>query len=297
MSDYSLWKQGRDASGQIVSMERHTCPGSATPIGVLDLPFRALEAIAELGKWYEQHQMRKLQEAQFAERRHRWMRDILNQWAEEHRDRHSIRIDVTQAVGDESHKLFNDLVENKRADVPQTLLVYSARMADLFDEATAFFGKTINVVKKSGGEHVATYVVPDESGRRARKFKDKLFYRSRGGFYAFMERVKEDMEENPWSTILAGPTSNIIGGELTRKKLRRVAFTAKNYMELVRLRFAAYNLVEVTKEFRKTMETRDEMEHVFARNHNDRIQIASVDESQTVSPPTGSVRTIDLTTS
>ena len=296
MSDYSLWKQGRDASGKIVSMEPHTCPGNAAPLGVLELPFRALEVIAELGQWYEQHQMRKLQEAQFAERRHRWMRNILSQWAEEHRNRHSIRIDVTQAVGDESHKMFNDLVENKRADVPQTLLVYSARMADLFDEATAFFGKTINVVKKSGEEHVATYPVPDASGRRARKFKDKLFYRSRGGFNAFMERVKENVEENPWLTALVGWAGPIISGEMTRKKLRRVAYTAKNYMELVRLRFAAYNLVEVTKEFRKTMETRDVMEHVFARKHNDHIQIASVDDSQTASPP-GGVRTIDLTTS
>jgi hypothetical protein len=268
MCDYSLWKQGRDASGQIVSMERHTCPGSATPIGVLDLPFRALEAIAELGKWYEKHQMRKLQEAQFAERRHQWMRDILNQWAEEHRDRHSIRIDVTQAVADESRKLFNALVENPRADVPQTLLVYSDRMADLFDEATAFFGKTLDIVQTSSNQGSKGYDLPKPSETRAKQFKDRLFARSRG--------------------------LRITGSS---KKQRRVAWKSKNYKQLVRLRFAAYNLVNVTKDFRKTMEKRDEMEHVFARNHNDRIQIASVDESQTVSPPTGGVRTIDLTTS
>lgn len=141
MIAHSLWEQGRDlSSGQIVSMTPFNLPGGSGALGSIPLgggPIGAvgmtLSAVAQFGIYCELRRMNLLKEAEFEERRHGWIDDISTQWLQEHSTGPGITRDVTEAVSIECLKMWDKVCENKKTDVPQSVLLRISRMADFLD--------------------------------------------------------------------------------------------------------------------------------------------------------------------
>jgi hypothetical protein len=137
MNVYSLWEQGRDlASGQYVSMIPldFVSQGGATPVAAFSAPMQALSVVAQFGMYYELHRMRRLQEAQFEERRLGWLDSILDQWIEEHRQQPGLQYQVTHRIAAEVSTLIEKLGENTLVDIPQVLLLKLDRVTDFLQE-------------------------------------------------------------------------------------------------------------------------------------------------------------------
>lgn len=115
------------------------------------MPTQALSAIAQFGIFYELHQLRRLQEAQFEERRLGWLDAILNQWIDEHREACGIRFAVTDRVAIELNKLTEKLTENPKMDIPQVLVMKLDRVADFLQENYRLQAQVLNLLVETSG--------------------------------------------------------------------------------------------------------------------------------------------------
>lgn len=146
MVEYSLWQQGRDlTTGRYASMARHVCPTSASSyLGMIDVGLEIFQTVAVFGIWYELHKKNVIDSAQFEERRHAWLNDILNQWIAEHQHTPGIKVDTTQHLLRETYKILDKLIEEKKFDIPQVLLLKCSRIAEYFDELSLMWASILN---------------------------------------------------------------------------------------------------------------------------------------------------------
>jgi hypothetical protein len=83
----SLFEIGRRDDGTQLPWIPHTCPtGDCSFLGVASIGLQAISTAAQVGIWWELHDMKNLSKAQFEERRIGWLDDIANQWINEHRN-------------------------------------------------------------------------------------------------------------------------------------------------------------------------------------------------------------------
>jgi hypothetical protein len=156
MNAYSYWEKGRDiASGQIVSMKPIDIASHRGSIGGVELQTAgmALSAIAQFGMYLEMRKMNRLHEAQFEERRHGWIQDIVTQWIEEHRSIHGIQRDITQAVVTECEKMWQSVCDNEKVDVPQTILLKISRLTEFIEWNYAVLASANNSLVESSSSN------------------------------------------------------------------------------------------------------------------------------------------------
>lgn len=284
--DYSLWKQGRDGSGQIVSMTPHSCPGTGTSLGGLDLPLKALNVIAKFGIWYEKHQMRKLSEAAFEERRHKWLNSILQQWIDEHRERPGIQIDVTKAVATEAEKLFEKLAEQDRMDLPQILLLKADRLSEYFDQVATFWADVLeNLVEKSNS-HEDWVWEAESSDSAARSLTEQMNDNaSRGLKEVAMGAFGIGMFIVPGGAILAGAFGGgalgaLFDEEMNRWELKKRAECGQEYPQLLRLIIAAEQLADVATLYTWFMQGQNHMQEadLFAAEQKGQLELVLAKE-------------------
>lgn len=258
--DYSLWKQGRDASGHIVSMTPHECPGEPLSVGPLATSLKALNTIARFGIWYEKHQMRQLHEAAFEERRHAWLNDILQQWIDEHITRSGIRIDVTRSVAKETRNLFEALVETKRMDVPQSLLLRCQRMSDYFDDVALFWANVTERLVDRSASHADWIWDAQSSDTTTQAVTNQMLERSEFGLSRIaIGAAGLGVFMIPGAGLIAGAfgggtIGTLIGEEMDRRELRKQAECAEQYPEILRLLIASEQLADVAQVYTWFME-------------------------------------------
>ena len=116
-------------------MQEVDLSSTASPLGSVNLgqASAALSSIAQFGIYLEMRKMNLLREAEFEERRHRWIAEITNQWIEEHSDTNGILADVTESVSKECWAMWKQVWENEKVDVPQSLLLRLKRLSEFLD--------------------------------------------------------------------------------------------------------------------------------------------------------------------
>lgn len=141
----SLWEQGKDlGSGRIAWMRPlNQSLRGANLIGPVGLALEALETAAQFAMWFELHQMRRLMEANFEERRHAWLNNIFDQWIEEHQNGDGIRRDISNAMTAEASAFVQAVAENARISIPQQILLKATRIADYLDSVYTLHAKTL----------------------------------------------------------------------------------------------------------------------------------------------------------
>ena len=158
---FSLWQQGRDpGSGRITSMTPHTCStDESLYLGTISIGLQALEVIGTFGIWYELHKKNVIDSAQFEERRHAWLNNMLNQWIAEHQHTPGIKVDTTEHLIKEAEKILVKLTEEEKFDIPQVLLLKCSRIAEYFDELSLMWASILNnIVVESKSDRA--WIVP-----------------------------------------------------------------------------------------------------------------------------------------
>jgi hypothetical protein len=173
---FSLWQQGRDpGSGRITSMTPHTCStDESLYLGTISIGLQALEVIGTFGIWYELHKKNVIDSAQFEERRHAWLNDVLDQWIAEHQHTPCIKVDTTKHLIKETDKILDKLKEEEKFDVPQVLLLKCSRIAEYFDELSLMWASILNnIVVESKSDRA--WIVPfKESDAQVKEWISKL---------------------------------------------------------------------------------------------------------------------------
>ena len=190
--------------------------------------------------------MRQLSEAQFEERRHQWLNDILEQWISEHRGQPGLSLDVTQSMIAEGDKLLDKLLEQERMDVPQALLLKVARIADFFDRFnetwTAIHARAI---EQSGSN--AEWRLPAQSSKQA---ADVFIASAReagsgglGNFFVGALGAVVMLVPVVGPTVGGGMMGGAVGSEIDRRALAKRAKRLAEFPQLLRLRIAASQAV------------------------------------------------------
>lgn len=178
MNTYSFWEMGRNVgTGRIASMNPIEPTAAASELGSFSLGSAslALSAISQFGMYLEVRKLGVLRAAEFEERRHNWLIDITDQWIEEHRDTHGILRDVSAAVVKECEKMWEQVCDNQKVDVPQTLLLRLKRMAEFLDWNYKVAAHANNRIVEATGSDEEWFLDPDLSSETvARLLLDEL---------------------------------------------------------------------------------------------------------------------------
>lgn len=154
---YTLWERGTDvATGKIVSMTpippeqvaSHSLSAASLPIAAGSL---ALSAVAQFGQYLEQRKANEIRAAEFEERRHDWLGGLLDEWVAEHTDSFGIQQDITEALALECEKLLEQLLDKKKMDMPQLLLLRVERVSRFLEANFRLLARAKNeLVSQSG---------------------------------------------------------------------------------------------------------------------------------------------------
>ncbi len=95
---------------------------SSTTLGYLSVATDVINAVARLGQWYEMHQMRLLEEAQFEERRINWLVSCVNLVLNDMHANSRLNAKAAFYLSREAEGLYEVCEKNSKVGIPGTVL-------------------------------------------------------------------------------------------------------------------------------------------------------------------------------
>jgi hypothetical protein len=234
-------------SGRFSSMVPHACPGESLLLSGMGVGLQALTGLAVFGIWYEQRTQRKLQQAQWEERRVNWLDSILNQWIAEHSEIPGVAVDATLALQREVEKLTDALIENAQVEIPEIIHLKLERVSNYIDELDSKWSMVLSLLGDASDSDPIWRDIPSMSSEQLaqetlEELADETQFRINDIWQGVMGLAAGFVPVV--GPAIAGGTLGWLVGDISEKRnLRKRIDRISEYPQLLRINFAVDQLM------------------------------------------------------